>query len=467
MASGVQVRVVGTTYVPLLRPPPPHLEQIPLSFFDAWFLPLPPIQRIFLYDGDGADDTSFPSLVRALKSSLADAIAVFFPLAGKLTYLPSTGDVVVDCSPSAVGAGVAFLEAEASGGDARLLSGEATHDVPAFLGLVPDLEASELPAPVLAVQVTRFVDGGGLAVGVAIHHAVADGHSFWRFMSAWSAVARGGAFPVALAPTFDRSAIVHPIPMATEMARDLLRKLTPELPMIPTENWLRRTWLQHETTTLELDRHQIEHLKNRIADGELTRTAPRPSTFVAVSALVWSSAVQARSLDPGAATRLVFQGDCRRRVDPPVGEGYFGNCIKGCVAEAAAGELQLHGGGGGGGVVGAAKAIRKAIDEFVARPLDEFDRAGRVWGEPDLVAVVASPRFMPYSTDLGWGAPSRVEYVSESAPEGLVVITGGRTDGIVQVSACLRPVHMQAFRSRILDFVAWSLCVCVWCPVWR
>ncbi|KAF8724075.1 hypothetical protein HU200_021088 [Digitaria exilis] len=463
MASGVvQVSVLGTTYVPLLRPPPPHLEQIPLSFFDAWYLPLPPIQRLFLYDGDVDDQhASF----RALRSSLADAIAVFFPLAGKLTYLPATGDVVIDCSPSAVGAGVTFLEAEAtigSGGDdaRRRLSGEARHDVPAFLGLVPSLEASQLPAPVLAVQVTRLVGGGGgLAVGVAIHHAVADGHSFWRFMSAWSAAARGAvALPAgALAPTFDRSAIVHP--MATEMARGLLRKLTPELPLIPTANLLRRTWLQHETRTLELDRHQIEHLKSHIAaDDELLTTQTtarprRPSTFVAVSALVWWSAVQARSMDPGAATRLLFHGDCRRRLDPPVSDGYFGNCIRGYVAEATAGDLD-----GGGGVVGAARAIRKAVDEFVARPLDEidawFDRADALWREPGLVAMVASPRFLPYSTDLGWGAPSRVEYVSESAPEGMVVVTGGRTDGSVQVSACLRPVHMQAFTSLILDFVA-------------
>ncbi|BAS74256.1 Os01g0738900, partial [Oryza sativa Japonica Group] len=38
-------------------------------------------------------------------AAVADAVAVFFPLVGKLTYVPSTGDVVVDCSPSAVGDG--------------------------------------------------------------------------------------------------------------------------------------------------------------------------------------------------------------------------------------------------------------------------------------------------------------------------------------------------------------------------
>ncbi|KAL6626336.1 hypothetical protein ACP70R_030062 [Stipagrostis hirtigluma subsp. patula] len=457
MASGAeQVTILAATRVPLLRPPPPHLEQIPLSFLDAWFLPQPPIQRLFLYDGLPAD---FPTLVRTLKSSLADAIAVFFPLAGKLCHLPATGDVVVDCSPSAVGDGVLFLEAAARG-DARRLSGDARHDVPAFLGLVPSLETPELPAPVLAVQATRF-EGGGVAVGVAMHHAVADGHSFWRFMAAWSAAARGGALPAALAPTFERSAIVHPV--AAEMARGILRKVTPELPLLPTANLLRRTWLQHETTTLELDRRRIDHLKNRIAvaNEELNQTAAdlqlrRRSTFVAVAALVWSSVVQARSLDPGARTRLLFLADCRRRLDPPVPEGYFGNCVRGCVAEAAAGDLLLGADSrGGGGVARASRAIREAVDGFVARPLAGcdawFDEVGGLLREPGFVAVTASPRFAAYGTDLGWGAPTRVESVSESAPEGMVVVTGGRGDGGVQVSACLSPAHMQPFRSRVLD----------------
>ncbi|XP_052140464.1 malonyl-coenzyme:anthocyanin 5-O-glucoside-6'''-O-malonyltransferase-like [Oryza glaberrima] len=450
MASGAEVRVVAAIRVPLLRRSPPHLEQIPLSLFDVWFLPQPPIQRLFLYDDDGGGggaDDYFPSLVESLRSSLADAVAVFFPLAGKLTYVPSTGDVVVDCSPSAVGDGVAFLEAE-SDGDVRALSAAERHDVPAFLRLVPSLEAPELPAPVLAVQVTRFVGGGGrggVAVGVAVHHAVADGLSFWRFMDAWSAAARGRPSPPA--PVFDRSAIVHP--MAADVARRILRKVTPELPLLPTANWLRRTWQHHDTTTLELDRHRIADIKNRIAelDYEATTTAsPRrrlPSTFVAVSALVWSSVVRAAMSSHShpaddARARLVFLADCRPRLDPPVDAAYFGNCVRGCVAEAAARDL--------------AADDPRAFDTW----LDDVGamlRRRQPGGSLVVVAVAASPRFEAYAAgDLGWGAPSRVEFVSEGAPDGMVVLTGGRKEASVQVSACLGPEYMEAFRSQVLDW---------------
>uniref|UniRef100_A0A0D3EMQ4 Uncharacterized protein n=1 Tax=Oryza barthii TaxID=65489 RepID=A0A0D3EMQ4_9ORYZ len=534
MASGAEVRVVAAIRVPLLRRSPPHLEQIPLSLFDVWFLPQPPIQRLFLYDDDGGGggaDDYFPSLVESLRSSLADAVAVFFPLAGKLTYVPSTGDVVVDCSPSAVADGVAFLEVEVDGGTPARTPTERL-DVPAFLRLVPSLEVPELPAPVLAVQATRFVGGGG---GAASRRP--------ELLAVHGRVVGGGARPaISPAPAFDRSAIVHP--MAADMARRILRKKAPELPLrrqkataavalsragggsggvqggdralqggwgkrrlpgrageavavtapsrsgggsggggggalqggrgkrqrrrsplgqIPTANLLRRTWERHVVTTLELDSHRIGHIKNRIAELDEATTAspgterrPRrlPSTFVAVAALVWSSVVRARASrqpDDGARAHLVFPADCRRRLDPPVDAAYFGNCVRCCVAGAAAGDLaDAH-----RGVLHAREAIREAIDGFLEHPMVEafdawIDAVAALVRQPGFVAVTASPRFQVYEVDLGWGAPSRVEFASESLPNGMVAMTAGRKEASVQVMATLRPEHMEAFRSQLL-----------------
>lgn len=338
---------------------------------------------------------------------------------------------------------------------------------------MPSLEAPELPTPLLAVQVTRFV-GGGDGGGVAVQHAVPDGQSFWRFMDAWSAPALGR--PSAPAPVFDRSAIVHP--MAAAMAQRILRKVTPELPLLLTANLLRRTWQHHDTTTLELDRHRIADIKNRIAelDYEATTTAsPRrrlPSTFVAVSALVWSSVVRAAMSSHShpaddARARLVFLADCRPRLDPPVDAAYFGNCVRGCVAEAAARDLAADDPRRRGALalalVHARDAIERAVGAFAGRPMEAFDtwlddvgpmlRRRQPGGSLVVVAVAASPRFEAYAAgDLGWGAPSRVEFVSEGAPDGMVVLTGGRKEASVQVSACLGPEYMEAFRSQVLDW---------------
>nr|BAD68412.1 anthocyanin 5-aromatic acyltransferase-like [Oryza sativa Japonica Group]BAD68767.1 anthocyanin 5-aromatic acyltransferase-like [Oryza sativa Japonica Group] len=171
--------------------PPPNTVE--LSFLDSFQVARGAIQRLFFYEGD--DLPPFQSIVGALQSSLAAALPVFLPLSGKLAYLPESGDVVIDYSPDAVSPGVRFVEAEYSGSvdDMRRLAGDDEHQIEAFLQLVPELEVSMLPAPLLAVQVTRPRDdnvggggaGGAVAVGVAIHHGVADGQSVWQFIKAY------------------------------------------------------------------------------------------------------------------------------------------------------------------------------------------------------------------------------------------------------------------------------------------
>ena len=88
----------------------------------------------------------------------------------------------------------------------RRLAREDAHDAEAFARLVPELDARRLPAPVLAVQVTRPAGGAGaVAVGVSIGHAVADGHAVWQFLRAWSTASREGPGSLA-APGFVQQA---------------------------------------------------------------------------------------------------------------------------------------------------------------------------------------------------------------------------------------------------------------------
>jgi hypothetical protein len=156
----------------------------------------------------------------------------------KLDFRPASGDVVLDFSPAAVSSGVRFVEAEFSGGaDAmRRLARDAEHDTWAFVQLVPELEARQLPAPVLAVQVTGPAGGGAgaMAIGVSIWHAVADGHAVWQFLRAWSTASREGsgslAAPGFVRPPIDRAGIRHP--RAAEVVRMALSLVAPELPLV-------------------------------------------------------------------------------------------------------------------------------------------------------------------------------------------------------------------------------------------
>lgn len=62
-------------------------EPVRLSAMDALWVTLPLVQRVL---------PPFASLLDSLRASLAVTLARFLPLAGKVVFLPSTGDAAVD-----------------------------------------------------------------------------------------------------------------------------------------------------------------------------------------------------------------------------------------------------------------------------------------------------------------------------------------------------------------------------------
>ncbi|CAN6232343.1 unnamed protein product [Urochloa humidicola] len=438
-----------------------------LSFMDCLFVGVPPMQRLFFYQGPAVPP--FPCLVQFLRSSLAAVLRDFPPLAGKLAYRPSAGDLVVDLSPAAVFPGVRFVEAEYDGTVAdmrRLASGEdEEHDDPEALALLgPELDAARLPAPVLAVQVTRPAegDGGGVVVGVSIHHAVADGRSVWQFMRAWSAVSRSSPSP-SPPPTFDRAAILRH-PEAEQLARRFLRTIAPALPTVrpPLTSRLTPELAQRRRTFL-IRADQIQSVKQHIMAQSAAIGEPLeklPSTYVAVSSLVWTSIVRAKEAlvddhsgvggsDDDACYFLV-PVDCRRRLIPgDAGEGYFGNCLALSYAKAAARDLTRP----DAGIVHAAAAIRGAARDKLTSPLRGTERWVEDYaGMPRerFTPTGSSDRFMAYETDMGWGAPSRVELVSPPSGREMVLLLGA-PDGGVQVTVALDQAHMDHFAAKFLQ----------------
>ncbi|CAD6337771.1 unnamed protein product [Miscanthus lutarioriparius] len=463
-----RVRILAVTHVlpapdhqTAIWSPPDALSDdghVKLSFVDALFVNRVPMQRLFFYEGP--DVPPFQSLVRSLKSSLATVLTVFQPLAGKLTHRASTGDVVVDCSPAAVSPGIRFVEAEYAGSidDMRRLSVGDEHHTEALMLLGPELNAGRLPAPVLAVQVTRPAIGAARAdvvVGVSIHHAVADGHSVWQFMRAWSAASRDPASDSDLVPppppTWDRTAI--PYPKAEEVALKFLRTVAPVLPVARSLSLYTPVDQRRRSFLLRAD--DIRSLKQSIltqSQAISRHLGTFPSTYVAVSSLVWTSIVRAKSLnDPaGGDAYFLVPVDLRRRLGPApaVDERYFGNCVAPCFARAAVRHLR----DGGAGLGHAAAAISDAVRAQLKDPLGGADH----WLE-DFLAVPkerltftgSSNRFMAYETDFGWGARSRVELVSLFTRE--LVLLLGAEDGGAQVTVALDHAHMEGFAANFMQ----------------
>ena len=157
-------------------PPEPVIK---LNAMEAQWVVIPLLQHLLLFEGDHLPP--FDAILRSLRSSLVATLATHAPLAGKLHYLADTGDVAI-CRSTGCGddyRGVRFVAAECDAdADARRLAGDEDHDVLTFERLVPELDMSLLPGPLLAMQATRLaVAGGGVALKVSVHHAVANGPS--------------------------------------------------------------------------------------------------------------------------------------------------------------------------------------------------------------------------------------------------------------------------------------------------
>ncbi|XP_047063662.1 phenolic glucoside malonyltransferase 2-like [Lolium rigidum] len=446
------VRVIDASYVSVPATATPSPEPIKLNAMEAqWLTFFPVVQRVLLFDLDGADHTSpFDTVLECLRSSLAATLSSFAPLAGKLVHLKDTGDVGISCSATD---GVRFVVAE-SDADIRRLSGDEEYDISVLRLLVPEVDMSELPVRVLAVQVTRLDGGMGMALGVTVHHAVADGRSLWAFVEAWATACRGNT-PAAATPTFDRSLVK--LPRGDELAREVLQKFAPNLPLatlpMPTTGETIRPFTRVRGFTLE--KQDIELLKKRIihlseSNGVYLLSHPL-SAFAAIAGLAWTCFVRCKQFSGDDDVLFFFFADARRRLDPPVDEAYTGSCLTGCLARLPAGELQAD-----HALVAAASAVQDEVCKMAKDPVAGLDfLTPLLTVDMDrLMHVSGSPGFKAYEVaDFGWGRPRWTENARMN-DDGHVVLMRAKDGHGVQVSvSLLLPAQMDEFQAQFLKLL--------------
>ncbi|KAK3157422.1 hypothetical protein QOZ80_2AG0122000 [Eleusine coracana subsp. coracana] len=405
-------------------PLPAPGRRVPLSPFDAYWVPLPPVRRVFLF----TPPVPFPDVVRALKSSLATVLPTFHLFAGELAYDPDSRSIALVVRED--GAGVAFVDAETEMELARLVE---EYDVDALGQLVPGIHREELPAPVMAVQVTEFV-AGGIAVGVALHHTAADGRGLWRFIQTWAAAAAGSPVSQLGTALHDRR-LVH-FQGDEDLANFFLKHVAPELPRIaPKQDALpagQRPSLSRRTFTLPSS--AVRRLKQQLATA--------PSTFAAVVAHGWVSIARAKGFTDDSPVYAFFLADLRAHMTPPVPDAYIGNCLAVCSVVLSGAELT-----GSDGPTRACSAIKDAVAEVKREPLadprgwmSKFTEAPPGRG----IVMAGSPWFPAYGIDFGFGKPARVELASMNH-DGEMVLVAGKEPGSVQASVALSADKMPAF----------------------
>ncbi|KAF8751357.1 hypothetical protein HU200_012241 [Digitaria exilis] len=426
-----RLRVLDTTLVPPSPSgsPPPECS-LPLTIYDTFWLPFPPVERLFLYRL--TPDADVQAILSNLKLALSRAIHAFYPLAGRIRLTPGTSDrYELHYRP---GDGVIFTVAEYDGG-------LATDDPRAIAPLVPALPAGG--AAVLALQATLLpAHRRGLAVGVAVNHAAVDGSASTHFLHSWAAAAAACAHTNSPpAPVIDRSLL----PVALFQ------------PCQPSIRW--------NSTCPPASSSPRSLCTGKTSSASRTPWPPRPRAGGSrrrPGARRWSppsvssgraTTTPGASTDGDGRTCLLFSIDHRSRMSPPLPDKYLGNCVGPALAVAPKDALAA------GDLLSACAAVTAAIDEAVSGVRTASmgawtDRLREVAGAMSMLPVAGSPRFRVYEMDLGFGRPEKVDIVSVARTDALAVAESRRGDGGMEVGVPLPPDDMARFRTCFADAIA-------------
>ncbi|KAJ8625780.1 hypothetical protein MRB53_034310 [Persea americana] len=436
--------MVKVLEVSTVSPPPGSVAKttLPLTFFDVFWLQLPPIQRIFFYEFSDPNTTTshfLHSLLPNLKHSLSLALQLFYPLCGNLTLSPKTGFPEIRYSDG----DSVLLSVVESADDFHHLISNQPKDAAKFHNLAPNLPDS---SALLSLQVTLF-PYSGICIGYCLHHAVADGRSVTQFMKSWSSINRAGDVSlIATLPLYDRALVKDPPGLKRtfmeQMEEYKFGKITEQMDVGTLESPLRATFI--------LTRSDIERLKQRVmARHDPAQKPLRCSTFSVACGYAWVCLIKARGYVEDRTVYFSFAVDCRTRVDPPIPDLYFGNCIAGVFTNASGRDL-----GGQDGLATASEAISGAVEglrEGALKGADKWIPSYAALANERMVTVAGSPRFRVYDMDFGWGRPRKTEVVSIDRTGAIYIGDCRDEEGGMEIGLVIPTSEMSAFSSFFND----------------
>ncbi|MED6139561.1 hypothetical protein PIB30_084973 [Stylosanthes scabra] len=403
------------------------------------------------------------TLIQSLQASLSKTLSIFPPLAGTVRTTPS-GHVYVHSNDS----GVDFIHATAASlSISDLLS--TNHAPNTFQQLFPfhnKLNYTAHFSPIMAIQVTELADG--LFFGVAVNHAVTDGASLWHFFNTFAEFSRGAASPSRL-PDFRRDSILVSDAFLRLPEGDLKVSFNSEEPLRERIFSFSRESIQRlkaEANRRALPENQIYgeddgsavELTGKMSNDTKLKTVTenKPncetetveiSSFQSLCALTWRAVTHARKIPLLKTTTFRMAVNIRNRMEPKLGDNYFGNAIQSIATCATAEEvvcrdlrwsaMQLN------------NSVRAYDSNAVKRAIEDWEREPRcfVLGNHDgaTVQMGSSPRFPMYDNDFGWGKPVAVRSGAANKFDGKMSAFPGRNGGgSVDLEVVLAPDAMAA-----------------------
>ncbi|XP_010274228.1 PREDICTED: 3'-N-debenzoyl-2'-deoxytaxol N-benzoyltransferase-like [Nelumbo nucifera] len=364
---------------------------------------------------------------KVIKEALAKALVPYYPLAGRIKESTQGGQAQVQVA--CTGEGVWFVQASAHCTllDVNYVDGDGEPLIPHqdFLPHYPPITLGF--DPVVLIKVTQF-KCNGFIVGLITHHCVADGLGAAQFLNAVGELARGMQQP-SIAPLWCREAIPTP-PRLAYSAGD--RKL-PKLPAF-----------ELETGCVDISLDRI----NQIKQQHLQLTGRTCSTFEIVVASLWICRTRAINFVVDTEVKLMFFANGRRLLNPPLPEGFYGNCVYPLAIKASSGAISRA----------SLSEVVTLLQKAKKRSRKDFSQ----WidsGLPDPFApYIYSNLFISEwnrlgfnQVDYGWGPPLRmIPTQGPKFPVALILALPKPNTGIRLITWSLEGTHLPYFMDEMM-----------------
>ncbi|KAF3434138.1 hypothetical protein FNV43_RR25241 [Rhamnella rubrinervis] len=368
--NSIDIQMVYKGFIKPSVPTPDRLRHYQLSYLDqiapSTFMPM-----VLFYKSN----LTKQELCNRFKKSLSDVLTLYYPLAGRVKT-----KLCVDCSDQ----GGYYFEANVKHKLSDVFENLSSNEV--LEKFLPPVAFSDSNGVPLAVQLT-FFQCGAMAMSVKLSHEILDGLSFFMFVNAWTAIARGHTHfkpPVLGAAEFfppkDPSSLPSNPPIVKKVVTD----------------------------RFYFDAAKVAELINKYSDNTATGVS-RPSRFEALSTFIWNRfmvSTQPENLGDDKIYTVRTGVNIRPKMQPPLTENYFGNIS--VVAVSPVPSLEANHGN-----YNIASSLRNAVKQINAEFVKQLrngktvDALQRMDNGKEIVPFVFTKlsRYPIHELDFGWGSP--------------------------------------------------------------
>ncbi|XP_022635898.1 malonyl-CoA:anthocyanidin 5-O-glucoside-6''-O-malonyltransferase-like [Vigna radiata var. radiata] len=247
--------------------------------------------------------------------------------------------------------------------------------------------------------------------------------------------------------------VLESVPKRYQQSPTLFRSLLPFPPRLE----------DHVRGTFVLTGADLERLKNRVlskwdsvdiveaesdSNSTVSSKPTKLSTFVLTCAYTFVCIAKAWHGVEKEKNKFVsgFPMDWRARLEPPIPENYFGNCVWGSLVDAKPSAFLEE-----EGLVIIAKSTHGKIKEMVDKGVFHvIVNAGPRYAAlakegVERLGIVGSNRFGVYGNDFGWGKPSKVEIASVDRALTIGLAENRDAKGGVEIGIVLKRPVMDLF----------------------